>query len=284
MLSLDSRHAVFLSLQPSTFFLTLTLAEPEFSSANCQSNMATSNDDSEQGEQSHPLEGTSCPPLTAEPALGAPEQPQIDKPTAAETMHKVTAMLCSGSIATYIQCELPMVHKRLTPSDRDNLLAFVKSHIDLIAGSDARKAFGELEFLNKNPLSVAKKLFLDRMETLYDAPMPVMEYAPSSYHISRIKAAEDLDLLIEERKVVQAGKDKAKKEAAEKREEERKLGGIGVVDGKPVFGPVTPWDGREEEEAPVAPLVHLSKDAIEGLMGSGNCSLDDRLDARWKIV
>lgn len=163
-----------------------------------------------------------------------------------------------------------MVHKRLTPTDKDDLMAFVKNHIHHTAGSDSRKANIELDFLNKNPLSVAKKLFLEKMEALYDAPMPAVEYAPFSYHISRMKAAKHFDRLIEEREVVQSESEKAKKEAADKREEERKLGGIGIVDGKRVFGPITPWDGQEEEEdIPVAPMVHLSENAIAGLLGSG---------------
>ncbi|KAK4493995.1 hypothetical protein PRZ48_015181 [Zasmidium cellare] len=220
------------------------------------------------GDQVQPPESSrfSEPEVNVVPQV--PDQPGKTKPTpiATDSMITVTAMLTASSISTYIQCELPMVDKRLTPLDRDDLNDFVKSHL---SGRDSRSMQDEMNFLSTHPMSVAKKLFLEKMEALYDGPVPGVEYAPFSYHIGRMKMAKDFDQLVLERKEQKAAKVKAKEEAARKRELERKLGGIGMVDGKPVFGPVTPWDGKEErDDVPYAQPLYVSRAAIEGMMGS----------------
>ncbi|KAF2167676.1 hypothetical protein M409DRAFT_21830 [Zasmidium cellare ATCC 36951] len=229
-------------------------------------------DTNNDGAQAQPLEPNNCSPSpTAERNPETPDEVQKKKSSSSKApapMTSVIALLTATSIATYIQCELPMVNRRLTPSDHDARNAFIANHMTLVAGGDSKLVHEEMNFLSTHAISVAKKLFLEKLETLYDGPVPAVEHAPFSYHIGRMKGARDLEVLCREREVERADEARVKKETAEKREQERRLGGIGVLDGKAVFGPVTPWDGKEEGEVPVAQPLFVSKAAIEGIMGS----------------
>ena len=121
--------------------------------------------------------------------------------------------------------------------------------------ADAQKPYGPHdsavlgEFLFHNTLSVAAKLLQHVLvSAIGNSNYSNPQKQQLAGELKRVRKSKDIDVLV---------KEWADKHAAK--------GGIGVVDGKPVFGPRLPQDEEDEDDVPLAPMSYVSLGGLEAM-------------------
>ena len=134
---------------------------------------------------------------------------------------------------TFINNELPALFAHLSDADLLKVKTFVAHTLSPYTGNES-SVLGQ--FLFHNTLSIAAKLVLPVLESAVNNPgYNDIQKLQLSNEISRLKGQPDIDSL------VQGWKDK--RSAG---------GGIGVVDGRPAYGPCQPTKVEDLQLAPTS--------------------------------
>lgn len=182
------------------------------------------------------------------------------KATASNKFHlqKALVILCTASITTSIGSKLPALRAHLTDYHLAELNDFVAEYYTPPADNEDPLFKAGDNFLSRNSLSVCAKLYLPMLREIRDERVIPIRRLQLAEEVDRMEKARDLDELVEE-----------KKEKAEARvtvKEGRKRGGIGMIDGKVVFGPVKPREMEDEDEddgPPTAMSLYVNKDSLD---------------------
>lgn len=152
----------------------------------------------------------------------------------------------------------PRLRAHLTDYHLAELNDFVAEHYSGEAGNKYLQLKPGDNFLFRNSLSVCAKLYLPMLREVRDEQVIPIRELHLALEVERMEKAKDLDELIEEKR------EKADVKAAVK--EGRKRGGIGMADGKVVFGPVKPRELEDEDHddgPPMAMPFYVNKDSLD---------------------
>lgn len=172
----------------------------------------------------------------------------------------VVPSLCSNSVITFITNELPGLRALLTDDHLHDVFLFagVNAYFDKYTRAFNSSQTVESSFLFRNSLSVCAELYLPLLRETRYAQVIAIRRMQLADEVTRMEGARYLEgLLVEWR-------EKIKRVARVKEGKER--GGIGMVDGKVLFGPAQVESREEMEEYGVCGLpkgmILLSKDSL----------------------
>lgn len=163
----------------------------------------------------------------------------------------VTLWLTCPSILTFIQNETPALHAHLSDEDKADLKSFVADRLKA-NGHHGVSNFGE--FLFENSLSITKALFMPVLEAAYNrSDYSAIQKLQLAGELEKLKKQADIDVLIQKRADTMAAK-----------------AGIGMIYGKPVYGPRRLEDSNDEDKVPLALTFYLSKGGLDGMRQAMN--------------